>query len=151
MNKFGFKQILTMVLLSALWLAPAAFAERRFTPNFAEKIFVVKSFLRTELYFGTMKADGSPVTEDEWQKFLAEEVTPRFPGGFTVLTGYGQFRDSDGKIVRENSFVLILLYPLKMRKSSNRKIEQFRRAYKKTFQQQSVMRMDYQQVVRVSF
>jgi Protein of unknown function (DUF3574) len=151
MNKFGFKQILTMVLLPAFWLAPVAFAERRFTPNFAGNIFVAKSFLRTELYFGTMKTDGTPVTEDEWQKFLAEEVTPRFPDGFTVLTGYGQFRDSGGKIVRENSFVLILLYPWKMRKSSSRKIEQIRRAYKKTFQQQSVMRVDYQQAARVSF
>ncbi len=140
-----------MVLLSAFWLAPAAFAERRFTRNFAGKIFVAKSFLRTELYFGTMKTDGSQVTDDEWQKFLAEEVTPRFPDGFTVLTGYGQFRDSGGKIVRENSFVLILLYPLKMRKSSSRKIEQIRRAYKKTFQQQSVLRVDYQQAARVSF
>lgn len=151
MNKFGFKQILTMILLSAFWLAPAAFAERRFTPNFAGKIFVAKSFLRTELYFGTMKADGSPVTDEEWQKFLAEEVTPRFPDGFTVLAGYGQFRDSGGKIVRENSFVLILLYPLKIRKSSSRKIEQIRRAYIKTFQQQSVLRVDYQQAARVSF
>ena len=151
MNKFGFKQILTCVLLSALWLAPATFAEQSFTLNFAERIFVSKPFLRTELYFGTAKADGSTVTEDEWQKFLAEEVTPRFPGGFTVLTGYGQFRDSGGKIVRENSFVLILLYPLKMRKSSSRKIELIRRAYKKTFNQQSVMRVDYQQAARVSF
>lgn len=140
-----------MVLLSAFWLAPATFAERGFTRNFAGKIFASKSFLRTELYFGTMKKDGSQVTEDEWQKFLAEEVTPRFPGGFTVLTGYGQFRDSGGKIVRENSFVLIVLYPLKMRKSSSRKIELIRRAYKKTFHQQSVLRVDYQQAVRVSF
>ena len=151
MNEFRFKQILTIILLSAFWLAPAVFAERRFTPNYIEKSFVFKPFLRTELYFGTGKADGSAVTEEEWQKFLSEEVTPRFPGGFTVLTGYGQFRDSGGKIARENSFVLILLYPWKMRKSSSRKIEQIRRAYIKTFQQQSVMRVDYRQAAQVSF
>ena len=150
MNKFAFKQILTCALLSAFWLAPATFAKQHFTLDSAGKIYVSKPFLRTELYFGTAKADGSTVTEEEWQKFLADVVTPRFPDGFTVLTGYGQFRDS-GKIVRENSFVLIVLYPQKMRKSSSRKIEQIRRAYVKAFQQQSVMRVDFQQAAQVSF
>lgn len=91
------------------------------------------------------------VTEDEWQNFLADVITPRFPDGFTVLTGYGQFRGSGGKIVRENSFVLIVLYPLKMRKSTSRKIEQIRRAYLKAFQQQSVLRVDFLQAAQVSF
>lgn len=140
-----------MVLFAVFWLAPATFAEHRITPDFAEKIFVSKPFLRTELYFGTIKADGSPVTDDEWQNFLTGEVTPRFPDGFTILTGYGQFRDSGGKIVRENSIVLIVLYPLQIRKSNSRKIEQIRRAYLKTFRQQSVMRVDYLQTVQVSF
>jgi Protein of unknown function (DUF3574) len=151
MNKFGFKQILTCILLSAFWLTPVGFARQHSSSDFAGKIFVSKPFLRTELYFGTAKADGSAVTEDEWQKFLADVVTPRFPDGFTVLTGYGQFRDSGGKIVRENSFVLIVLYPQKMRKSSSRKIEQIRRAYLKAFQQQSVLRVDFLQPAQVSF
>src|SRR5215203_4392269 len=103
MNKFGFKQILTCVLLSAFWFSPIVLAEQQFTSDFAGKIYVSKPFLRTELYFGTAKADSSTITEDEWKIFLADVVTPRFPDGFTVLTGYGQFRDSGGKIVRENS------------------------------------------------
>ena len=110
-----------------------------------------KQFIRTELYFGTDKNDGTQVTSDEWNKFLADEVTPRFPDGFTVLQGFGQFRGSDGKIVREESKVLILLYPLKNRRSVNIKIEQIRTNYKKAFQQESVLRMDFQQAVRVSF
>ena len=154
MNKPGFKQLLSCVLLSAIWFAPAIFAEPAFTSNlthFAGRIYVSKPLLRTELYFGTAKADGAQVTEGDWEKFLAEEVTPRFPDGFTVLQGYGQFRGAGGKIVRENSFVLIVLYPLKMRKGSGEKIEQIRRAYMKTFQQESVLRVDYRQAAQVSF
>ena len=110
-----------------------------------------KQFLRTELYFGMNKNDGTQVLGDDWNKFLAEEVTPKFPEGFTVLEGLGQYRDSAGKIVKENSKVLILLYPIKNRKSTNQKIEQIRQSYKKAFQQESVLRIDFRQYIRLSF
>jgi hypothetical protein len=113
--------------------------------NFAQ------AFLRTELYFGTDKNDGTQVSIEDWNKFLGDVVTPKFPDGFTVLEGFGQYRTSEGKIVRESSKVLILLYPLKKQKSVSRKIDQIRNAYKKAFQQESVMRMDIRQTVRVAF
>src|SRR5690606_41197674 len=49
---------------------------------------------RLELYFGTQRPGGAPVTEAEWAAFLDEKVTPRFPDGLTVLTGNGQWRNS---------------------------------------------------------
>ena len=112
---------------------------------------IAQNFLRTELYFGTDIKGGTQVSAVDWDKFLAEEVTPKFPDGFTVLEGYGQYRDLSGKMVRENSKVLILLYPLQNRKSVNRKIEQIRNTYKKAFQQESVLRLDIRQSVRVVF
>src|SRR5262245_39608610 len=57
-------------------------------------------FYRTELYFGMNKPGGGEVTDEEWSNFLSEEVTPKFPDGFTVVEGYGQWRDKEGKIVR---------------------------------------------------
>lgn len=96
---------------------------------------------RTELYFGSAKPDGTVVTEEQYQQFVDAEVTPRFPDGLTVLTGYGQFRGSSGNIIKERSMVLILLYPLRMR-DANRKIEEIRAAYKRQFQQESVLRVD---------
>jgi Protein of unknown function (DUF3574) len=48
-------------------------------------------FLRTELFFGLSRPEGE-VTEEEFQQFLAEHITPRFPDGLTVVTGLGQFR-----------------------------------------------------------
>ena len=133
-------------------MTPPVYAKEPLFRNFGEsgKILAFDSYLRTELFFGTAKPDGSAVSEAEWQKFLADEVTPRFPDGFTVLAGDGQFRQ-DGKIIREKSFVLIVLYPLKTRKSSRRKIERIRNAYVKAFQQKSVMRVNFPQVVQVSF
>ncbi len=130
---------------------PAVFANT--TPgNFTEShFFYFEKFFRTELYFGTGKPDGSEVGEAEWSKFLADEVTPRFPKGFTVLDGFGQFQGENGKIVREKSFCLILLYVKKDRRASDEKIEQIRAAYKKRFQQESVLRLDFRQTVNVSF
>jgi len=53
------------------------------------------------------------------------------PDGFTVLQGFGQFRGADGKIVREESKILVILYPLKNRRTANRKIEQIRKLAEK--------------------
>lgn len=82
---------------------------------------------------------------------LDDVVTPCFPDGLTLLTGTGQFRESDGQIVQKTSFVLILLYPLDIRKESNVKIEAIRALYKEHFLQQSVLRVDDPRAVRVGF
>jgi hypothetical protein len=99
-----------------------------------------KALTRTELFFGLRKPNGTEVNNAEFQRFLNREVTPRFPDGFTVLSGSGQFKDARGDILQERSNLLILLYPIA--RSSNQKIEQIRKAYLTTFQQQSVLRTD---------
>jgi hypothetical protein len=109
------------------------------------------NFARTELYFGTAKADGSSVTDEQFLAFLDAEVTPRFPDGLTLLKGDGQFRDSMGEIVKEDSFVLILLYSLEGFRQSSRRINDIRDLYKEKFEQESVLRVDDPFAVRVSF
>jgi hypothetical protein len=96
---------------------------------------------RTELYFGTQKPDGSMVTEQDFVGFVDAQVTPKFPDGLTLLSGYGQFRNSAGTIVKERSMVLILFYPPQT-EGANARIEEIRRAYKYEFQQESVLRVD---------
>ena len=108
------------------------------------------AFLRTELYFGMDKPTGGTVSEEEWQKFVAEIVTPRFPEGFTVDDALGQYLD--GKtLIREKSKQLILIYPRKLKTASSRKIEEIRAAYIKAFDQKSVLRVDIPTYVLVSF
>lgn len=108
------------------------------------------AFARTELFFGTAKPDGE-VTEEEFLAFLDDQITPRFPDGLTVLRGDGQFRGENGEIIKEDSFLLILLYPVEDFAPSNRKIEAIRQLYKDAFQQESVLRVDDPIAVRVSF
>lgn len=107
-------------------------------------------FVRTELFFGTAKPDGV-VTDEQFLAFLDAVITPRFPDGLTLLKGNGQFRGEDGVIIKEDSFVLILLYPLEDFRDSSRKINVIRERYKDQFQQESVLRVDDPFAVRVSF
>ena len=82
---------------------------------------------------------------------MRQLITPRFPDGLTLLKGNGQFRGEDGVIIKEDSFVLILLYPLEDFRDSSRKINVIRERYKDQFQQESVLRVDDPFAVRVSF
>ena len=121
-------------------------------PNFQQvNVLLADKFYRTELYFGTDKPGGGKVSAEEWDKFLEAEVTPRFPDGFTVLEGYGQFKDSGGKIVREASIILVIFYPKKERGAVNQKVEELRDKYKKLFNQESVLRIDFLKSINVKF
>ena len=96
---------------------------------------------QTQLYFGTSKPDGTAVTDEQFKTFLDASVTPRFPDGLTLLTGYGQFKVESGVIVQERSHVLILFYPPSVR-DAEQKIEIIRTEYKNAFGQESVLRAD---------
>jgi len=135
--------ILLVILLNIQFVFPLS-------PTIPRQTFA-ETFWRTEIYFGRDKNDGTQVSEEEWSEFLDEVVTPKFPDGLTVLDGKGQYRLENGTIVKENSKVLVLLYTPKTRVVNNAKIEQIRNEYKKMFKQESVMRIDFRQTVRVSF
>ncbi|MCX5260800.1 DUF3574 domain-containing protein [Streptomyces canus] len=47
-----------------------------------------------------------------------------------------------GRIEKERSYELILLYPVGQASASDRRIEEIRRAYEQTFGQESVGRVD---------
>lgn len=113
-----------------------AWTERRI----CEHVIKGEIFARTELLFGLSRADGPDITEQEFQDFVDQQVTPRFPDGLTVLTGNGQFRDSTGTIIQEGSKLLILLYPFSKDRSAL--VNEVREEYKAAFQQESVLRID---------
>jgi hypothetical protein len=100
-------------------------------------------YIETQLFFGTQRPDGGPaVTDRQFMAFVDKEVTPGFPDGLTVQSGRGQWRDVSGRIEKERSYELILLYPVGRAESSDRKIEEVRRAYEKAFGQEAVGRVD---------
>src|SRR5436190_20199554 len=45
---------------------------------------------QAQLFFGRDVQGRAAVSEDEWRMFLDQEVTPRFPAGFSVSDIYGQ-------------------------------------------------------------
>jgi hypothetical protein len=95
---------------------------------------------RLELLFGSARKDLTPISEEDWAAFVAAEITPRFPDGLTVLTGYGQWRDAAGSMIKETSRLLLIWYAPAA--DSDRSIEAIRAAYKARFGQESVLRAD---------
>jgi hypothetical protein len=91
-----------------------------------------KPWMVADLLFGR-----SRVSEANWTRFLAAEVTPRFPDGFTVFDARGQWRDPGGpKISRERSKVVMIAMPPSADNDS--RLQQIIDAYKTRFKQQSV-------------
>lgn len=90
------------------------------------------------LNFGTAKPNGI-VAPEEWQEFLRNTVTPRFPRGFATLESSGQWRGADGSNVREASHVLILDHPNDA--ASENAVREIITTYKSRFQQEAVFRV----------
>jgi hypothetical protein len=132
-----------MITVGTLIFAAGFVAGGRLEPPVAAQVAVVMECgvssapqLRTTLYFGLARPKGS-VTELEWQIFLRDEVTRRFPDGLTVWEAEGQWRTPAGTIDHEQSKVLLLVHPdtAAARQSVLGVIE----AYRKTFEQESVL------------
>jgi hypothetical protein len=90
------------------------------------------------LYFGTHKPGGE-VAPAEWQAFLAEVVTPRFPDGLTVWSAAGQWRGKSEAVEREPSYVVQIAHPDSPESES--KIRAIVTEYERRFQQEAVMRV----------
>ncbi len=57
-------------------------------------------------YFGMNKPTGGAVTEQEFNQFLQQEISSRFPKGLTLFETKGQWQDANGTVERENSRVV---------------------------------------------
>ena len=93
-------------------------------------------YTRTTLYFGLARPAGT-ISEKQWKAFVREEVTSRFPQGFTIWEAQGQWQSADGHIGRERSKVLLLVHAgtAAVRDTITQLIE----SYKRRFQQESVL------------
>jgi hypothetical protein len=92
--------------------------------------------LRTTLYFGLARPRGS-VSELEWQLFLKDEVTARFPQGLTVWEAEGQWKGTDGAIGHERTKVLLLVHPDTA--AARDSVQTLMARYRKIFEQESVL------------
>jgi len=77
------------------------------------------------------------VSELEWQIFLRDEVTSRFPQGLTVWEAEGQWKGADGAIGHERTKVLLLVHPDTA--AARDSVQALMTRYRKTFDQESVL------------
>jgi len=86
------------------------------------------------LYFGTMKADGSSISDAEWKRFMNDVIVPRVEG-FTTWDADGLYRMSTGVVQRERTHIVQFVH------ADGRAVAEIIVAYKKKFAQESVLRL----------
>ncbi|MCU1349567.1 MAG: choline dehydrogenase [Acidobacteria bacterium] len=89
------------------------------------------------LYFGTARVNAAPVGDDEWQRFVDDEIAPRFPDGFTVSEAQGQWRTRDGAVQRERTHAVLIVH---RDGRGDPEIAAIVSAYRKRFAQEAVLR-----------
>ena len=90
-----------------------------------------------QLFFGRNIGGNPGVSEADFQKFVDQEITPKFPDGLTVLDGGGQWRGEENRLIREASKVVLIVLP--KRGDNSARIDAVRNAYKARFHQDSVL------------
>ena len=90
-----------------------------------------------QLFFGRNIGDRVGVSEADFQRFIDEELTPRFPGGLTVLDAAGQWRGASGVIGREPSKVVVLVLPRRV--GGEDRLAAVRQSYRVRFAQEAVL------------
>ncbi len=96
-----------------------------------------QSMQAIEVMFGRTSDGRLVVTDRAWARFLAREVTPRFPDGLTVVDAAGQRTDKElGHVVREPSKLVMIV--ARDGAQTRTSIAAIVAAYKTQFHQQSV-------------
>ncbi len=90
-----------------------------------------------ELLFGRDIGLSIGVSERAWTRFVARELTPRFPDGLTITDAVGQWRDRpSGKAMREPAKQVEIVLPGNA--DDQARLDAVVQAYKRAFRQHSV-------------
>ncbi|WP_165759956.1 DUF3574 domain-containing protein [Acetobacter cibinongensis] len=96
-----------------------------------------QDMLSVTLMFGLSRPNAPNVTQAEWDAFLHNTVTPRFPSGLSVLEASGQWQDREnGRVIQEPSRIVQVITPFTLGLANS--LNTIRNTYAKRFQQQSV-------------
>ena len=118
--------IRTLILLSPLVLAACS---------------VQQKAVQTELHFGLSTLDGGMVSDSAWEHYSEDCLGKVFVNGFTILKGTGKWLNTATRLVEGEPTVMVIAANKKSRRLS-RQIDSAIMVYKRTFHQQSVLRVD---------
>jgi hypothetical protein len=97
-----------------------------------------EEFAEYSLFFGRSDATGAEVVSEEaWNEFLADAVTPRFPAGLTVMDGRGQWQAVSGAVQKERTKILYILAGAGDGEVAL--LDEISEEYKRRFEQESVL------------
>jgi len=114
-------------------------------PNASAKSSTPDAWTRTDLYFGLSKRGGATVSDEDWNRFVDDQITPRFPDGFTVTSAQGHYLQ-DGQVIVEPSKVVTILH--QRAQDVDDRINALVKEYVQRFNQDSVLRSDEQNSVQ---
>jgi hypothetical protein len=89
------------------------------------------------LYFGMNKPTGGAVSNQEFNQFLQQEISSRFPEGLTLFAAKGQWQGAKGAIEQENSRVVEIV--CEDTPENRDKVAAIANKYKALFAQEAVM------------
>jgi hypothetical protein len=127
------------IVVLAVLLATTGCHAPQVAPATAPAAAPFQTLVSDRLYFGRNIPDGGVVSDADWEAFLAEVITPRFPAGLTVLRGRGQWRDASAVIHREDSVIVDLLHSGDA--ASEKAVLEIMAAYKTRFRQEAILRV----------
>ena len=127
------RKLVTMFgVLAFLASAPVSFAEPA-----AQCMPGLKPLTVAELFFGRNIGGRTGVRDAEFNRFIASEITSRFPDGLTVLDVRGQWRDPERMtLAREASKMVIIAFSDGT--ADDGRLQKIMDAYKARFNQKSV-------------
>jgi hypothetical protein len=96
------------------------------------------ALVREVLYFGRNRPGGGTVTDEEWQSFLDQVLTPRFPAGLTVVAATGQWKGKSGLVEQERSEVVTVFHSGD--EAARQAVMEAVVEYKRRFRQEAVLR-----------
>lgn len=127
------RRIVVLFLLSLALVSPA---------------FGGSGAIQTTLYFGLSLPKGGAISEKQWQAFLADTVSPRFPDGLTVVSAVGQWRDPKSKSAKPNSEKTKIVILIRAdTPAADKSVAEIKAVYLKRFHQIAVLQTD--QPVRI--
>lgn len=101
-----------------------------------------EKFIKTELFFGLNKTDGTVVSEPEFESFADTVISKVFSKGATIMKSDGRWLSGDSLIKEQSRVVIYFSKIYEMTDEFSEKIDVIREKYKTYYRQEAVLRTD---------